>query len=97
MATSVSNLDERDTRSHADVVREIGATKLYGLLTRLGFEVAGVSTVQRWADRDSIPGEFWATLDREGLAQLTELAAYAESKKTGAPAAAQSAASPAQP
>jgi hypothetical protein len=96
MVTFIPKEDERYIRSHAEIVRTVGATKLHGWLTARGFDVAGVSTVQRWADRDSIPGEIWNALEEGGFATLKELAAYAESKKTGVPAAAE-AATPAQP
>lgn len=64
-------------RTHSAIVRAIGAAALARLLTEQGVEV-GTSTPQRWADRNSIPGEYWAALDRLNVASLHELAAAAD-------------------
>jgi hypothetical protein len=71
-------------RSHADIVRTFGATKLRSLLIERGFELPNPSTTQRWADRDSIPGEYWNAIASEGVATLEELAEVAEARKTAA-------------
>lgn len=67
-------------RDHSTIVREFGAQALGRALTNQGLEVSA-TTPQRWADRDSIPGEYWAALDRLGIATLRELAGAAASKR----------------
>lgn len=98
-AISDLNRDTRDTpRSHQAIVREITVPRLRRYLDWRGTNpMPSQSAVQRWADRDSIPGEVWNALEEGGFATLKELAAYAESKKTGAPAAVDAAAPTAQP
>jgi hypothetical protein len=73
-------------RSHSDIVRAHGASKLVTDLRALGIEVHQ-STPQRWADRDSIPGEYWKPLVDLGAASLDELAEAANQKRQGARAA----------
>lgn len=60
-------------RSHSQIVREYGATALRHDLRTRGIEVHA-STPQRWADRNSIPGPFWADIVALGAASLDELA-----------------------
>jgi hypothetical protein len=50
------------------------------------------STPQRWADRDSIPGEYWQALVDIGAAELPELAAAAANRAGRAPASAEASA-----
>lgn len=69
-------------RDHATIVRDYGAQALARLLNAAGFVVHG-STPQRWADRSSIPGEYWAIISDRGLATLEELAAAAD-RRSGA-------------
>jgi TPP-dependent pyruvate/acetoin dehydrogenase alpha subunit len=97
-AISDLNRDTRDTpRSHRSIVREITVPRLRQFLAdRDPDSVPSQSAVQRWGDRDSIPGDVWNALEEGGFATLKELAAYAESKKSGVPAAAE-AATTAQP
>lgn len=72
-----------ERRSHADIVRAIGATELHRRLTGRGI-VLTINGVQRWADRDSIPAEYWNALANEGIATLPELATAADARKTAA-------------
>ena len=66
-------------RDHATIVREHGAQALARRLNARGYNVHG-STPQRWADRNSIPGEYWQALAAEGVAALDELAAGAATR-----------------
>ncbi len=70
-------------RSHAEVLRTFGVANIRPLLEKRGFELSSTAP-QRWADRDSIPGEYWKTLQDEGVASYEELAAAAETRKTAA-------------
>lgn len=63
-------------RSHSQIVREYGASALHRALKNVGRDIHP-STPQRWADRNSIPGSFWADLVQVGAATLSELAASA--------------------
>lgn len=60
-------------RNHRQIVTDVGASALVRLLAARGVSVHQ-STPQRWAERNSIPGEYWATLTDMGLATLEELA-----------------------
>lgn len=73
-------------RSHAEIIRSIGAQNLRKALEAAGLDVPSPSGVQQWVQRDSIPGEYWNAFARAGFATLEELAAYAETKKATAPA-----------
>lgn len=97
MNHSVSNRNAGDTRSHAAIIRDAGVQPLMDFLSARGFDDVKASSIHNWSWRDSIPGNVWNALEEGGFATLKELAAYAESKKTGAPAAADPAAPPAQP
>lgn len=68
-------------RSHAEIVRESGGKQIYNFLIELGFRLPKATTIQNWADRDSIPSDYWNAIERGGFASLKELAAYAESRK----------------
>lgn len=72
-------------RTHKDIVQARGASQLVRDLAEKGVRVHQ-STPQRWAERDSIPGEYWKVLSDMGLASLDELAGAA-SQKQGATAA----------
>lgn len=67
-------------RDHATIVREYGAQALARFLNEHSFEVHG-STPQRWADRNSIPGEYWALMADHQIASLEELAAAADRRR----------------
>lgn len=58
------------------MIRSHGASALVRDLARLGVQVHQ-STPQRWADRDSIPGEYWKAISDLGIASLADLAAAA--------------------
>ena len=68
-------------RTHAQIVREYGAQALRNLLVGRGCDLGNPSTTQRWADRDSIPGEYWNAIAEAGIASLEELAAAAAERK----------------
>lgn len=68
-------------RCHSTIVRQFGAIALGRALQAEGLDV-GATTPQRWADRDSIPNEYWAAIARLGIATLDELAAAAETRRT---------------
>lgn len=70
-------------RDHAGIVRDFGALALARLLNEEGFNVHS-STPQRWADRNSIPGEYWAVLAGKKVATLQELAVAADKRKEDA-------------
>lgn len=66
-------------RSHRAIVQAYGASNLHRDLTGLGIELHK-STPQRWAERDSIPGEYWEPLTQLRAATLEELAKGAASR-----------------
>lgn len=74
------------TRSHAEIVRAVGAPVIFSALKNQGIDLGSVGRVHAWTLRDSIPGEYWSAFARAAFATLEELAAYAETKKTNAPA-----------
>lgn len=63
-------------RSHQKIVQDHGASALVRDLADRGIKVHQ-STPQRWADRSSIPGEYWKPLVAIGAATLDELATAA--------------------
>lgn len=68
-------------RTHQQIVQEHGASNLYRDLRALGVEITPTTT-QRWADRDNIPGEYWAAVVHvSDKTSLDELASSAEAKK----------------
>ena len=67
-------------RDHATIVRSYGAQNLARLLNSEGFEVHS-TTPQRWADRNSIPGEYWAVMAEKEIATLEELASAADRRR----------------
>ncbi|MES2494608.1 MAG: hypothetical protein V4618_00710 [Pseudomonadota bacterium] len=50
------------------------------MLKSKGFDVHS-STPQRWAERGSIPGEYWKVLSDEDVASLEELATSADRRR----------------
>jgi len=60
-------------RTHTQIVQAFGASNLVRALRERGINVHQ-STPQRWADRNSIPGEYWRPLEDLGAATLPELA-----------------------
>ena len=72
------------TRTHAEIVRSHGAQALRSLLIDRGYQLPNPSTTQRWADRDSIPGEYWNAIADAGIATLEELATAAAARKAAA-------------
>ncbi len=70
-------------RTHREIVQAHGASALVRDLEAKGITV-NPTTPQRWADRDSIPGEYWATLSEMGVAPLSELAEAAARRKAAA-------------
>jgi len=81
-------------RTHAQIVRDYGAQALRSHLIGRGYDLGNASTTQRWADRDSIPGEYWNAIADAGIASLDELATAAAGRKRPAPAAAEAAPMP---
>ena len=67
-------------RSHREIIQAHGAAALVRDLARIGIEVHQ-TTPQRWADRNSVPGEYWGALVDLGLGTLEELAEAAEARK----------------
>ncbi len=59
--------------SHSEILRREGVTSLHSRLTERGLKIA-VITVQKWADRDSIPNPYWQHLAELGVTTLDELA-----------------------
>jgi hypothetical protein len=69
-------------RTHTEIIRAVGATALARGLGDLGMKVHQ-STPQRWADRNSIPGQYWAAIASLQIASLEELAAAADARTVG--------------
>ena len=67
-------------RKHTQIVREFGAVALGRHLNAKGFELS-LTAPQRWAERDSIPGEYWNALAEDGIATLEELALSADRRR----------------
>lgn len=67
-------------RTHREIVQAHGASALVRDLKVQGVEVSQ-TTPQRWADRDSIPGEYWHTLAQLGVSTLDELARSAAASR----------------
>jgi hypothetical protein len=67
-------------RSHQKIVRDEGAARLARRLVERGHQLHP-GTPQRWADRGSIPGEYWADFAAMGVATLEELAAGAAKRR----------------
>lgn len=66
-------------RTHQQIVQDHGASALARDLASVGVEVS-TSTPQRWAERNSIPGEYWGALEGLKVATLRELAAAADAR-----------------
>jgi hypothetical protein len=67
-------------RTHKEIIRKRGASAVARDLANAGVRVHQ-STPQRWADRNSIPGEYWAAIAALGFATLEELAAAADARE----------------
>lgn len=67
-------------RTHRQIVKAYGASALQRALKENGVSLA-LSTPQRWAERDSIPGEYWQPIADLGAATLEELSAAAAARK----------------
>ena len=67
-------------RDHSTIVREHGPASIARVMTATGVHVS-VAAAQRWGERDSIPGEYWACLAEAGIATLEELAAAAHARR----------------
>ncbi len=67
-------------RTHQKIVQDRGASALVRDLAGLGIAVHQ-TTPQRWADRDSIPAEFWKPLVDLQLTTLDELAQAADERR----------------
>lgn len=72
-------------RTHQDIVREYGALKLGRALVAAGVDIKP-SSPQRWADRNSIPGEYWSPIVALGASTLEELAETAAAASARVPA-----------
>jgi hypothetical protein len=70
-------------KTHQDIVRAYGAAALGRDLNEIGLEIHR-TTPQRWADRNSIPGDYWAALETLGVATVQELAASADARQRAA-------------
>jgi len=66
-------------RTHQQIVQSYGASALARDLRSAGVDVHQ-STPQRWADRNSIPGDYWSALEALEAATLSELAAAADAR-----------------
>lgn len=66
-------------KTHRQIVQSYGASALARDLAAMGVKVHQ-STPQRWADRSSIPGEYWSALETLKAATLRELAAAADAR-----------------
>lgn len=60
-------------RTHQQIVQDYSASRMARDLDAAGVRVHQ-STPQRWADRNSIPGAYWAALVRLKATTLEELA-----------------------
>lgn len=66
-------------RSHSEIIREAGATKVQALLG----PKTSIHTVRSWAQRGSIPAEHWKVLSEGDIATLEELATASAAKNEG--------------
>lgn len=73
-------MHHRCMRTHKDIIKSTGAQ---AVIDRAGLTVT-VHTVRSWQQRDGIPGEYWAALDRAGVASLAELAHAADARRVAA-------------
>jgi hypothetical protein len=63
-------------RTHRQIIQEHGASRLRSELGDRGVQLSATAP-QRWADRNSIPGEYWRAIADLDIASLEELAAAA--------------------
>lgn len=75
------------SRTHEEIVRGFGASKMAHALRDRGVLIS-IGAPQRWAERNSIPGEYWAHLAELGVASLEELAESAKATPQADPRAA---------
>lgn len=78
-------------RSHQQIVQDHGASKLRRDLAGIGLQLS-LTAAQRWADRNSIPGEYWPAVAHVTGVTVAELAESAEASKLPAAAVARRAA-----
>ena len=78
-------------RSHQEIIQAHGASKLRRDLAEVGVELS-LTAAQRWADRNSIPGEYWPAVAHVTGVKVEELAESAEAAKLPAAAEARRAA-----
>lgn len=71
-------------RTHEQIVRDRGATRLFSDLQALGRGLAP-NTPQRWAERNRIPADWWADVVQVGAATMDELTAAARPRKRPTP------------
>lgn len=64
-------------RSHKQIIQHAGAEQV---IARAGLSVS-LHTVRSWQQRNAIPGEYWAALDRAEIAPLCELANAADARR----------------
>lgn len=69
------------SRTHEEIVRGFGASKMAHALRDRGVLIS-IGAPQRWAERNSIPSEYWAHLAELGVASLEELAEAAAAKRS---------------
>ena len=70
-------------RDHSTIIRERGIAAVARAVTTATAPVS-TAAVQRWADRNSIPGEYWEGIARAGVTTLDELARAAAAKRRAA-------------
>jgi hypothetical protein len=80
LAISTKRADIPAMRTHREIVQSHGASALVRDLGSIGIHVHR-TTPQRWADRNSIPGEYWKPLDTLSVASIYELAAAADDRR----------------
>lgn len=68
-------------RTHTQIVKAVGASELAHQLRARGIAIA-LNTPQRWAERDSIPAQYWPDVVAIGAASLNELAIAAATKRS---------------
>lgn len=67
-------------RCHRQIVTDFGASALGHALKARGVHLA-TNTPQRWAERDSVPAQYWPHLEAIGAASIDELMTMARPRK----------------
>lgn len=67
-------------RTHTEIASGPGMAERLSVLTG-----QSIHTCRSWAQRDSIPGKFWAKIARDNIASLEELALAAAQNPDHAP------------